>query len=52
VFFTHLLGKEYDPRQYPIAKDFFMALANNENQRRRGIIPFLVVVEILAVLGR
>lgn len=50
VFLAYLLGKEYDPRQYPIAKDFFTALANNENQRRRGIISFLVVIEILAVL--
>jgi predicted nucleic acid-binding protein len=57
VFLAYLLGKEYDPRQYPIAKDFFAALSNNKNRKRKrggggggGILSFLVLIEILAVL--
>jgi predicted nucleic acid-binding protein len=54
VFLAYLLGKAYDPKQYPIAKDFFTALANsNENQgarKRQGIISILVLIEILAAL--
>jgi predicted nucleic acid-binding protein len=55
VFLAYLLGKEYDPRQYPIAKDFFTALSYNKNQKRKrggggGILSFLVLIEILAVL--
>jgi hypothetical protein len=30
VFLAYLLGKAFDPTQYPIAKDFFTALANNK----------------------
>jgi predicted nucleic acid-binding protein len=54
VFLAYLLGKANDPKQYPLAKDFFIALANSkENQgarKKQGIISILVLIEIIAAL--
>lgn len=54
VFLAYLLGNANDPKQYPLAKDFFIALANSkENQgarKRQGILSILFLIEILAAL--
>jgi hypothetical protein len=53
-FLAYLLGNANDPKQYPLAKDFFIALAQSkENQgarKRQGILSILVLIEILVAL--